>query len=1101
MQRKAPEVWTNVPQIQNTGTHHAALNTNHSALVHMTTASSGLTSEMSRSQTPSFNSTNNTTSLIASKQTNSVPPVLDSQTGHRNVMVGTPFNIPHEAQSYFYNQNMSDVVHQSGGQVSGYQSRVRTTNWNPSQSLNNSGTLQAQVPSSSVVGSHQVYNQVLPTNQNLVNTSMIGRSNPSDNRQRRRNKLATRRTNPVALNQTEQIMDSINVEKQFHHLQSTIQTNPSENLVNIQSGIPNKENFRACLRTNEQEHLTVRNPVLGAAMNEASTDLRKDFEEASYDVPKLSSSGFLNALPSSRVLNAVTKRRMSHSRYNELRKSIIHIHNNRLFLCRFCDKYVCSYSGCLSRIRIHYNSCTKITPNRRKALTKARRHIRRHLPTSTNSHEDTQPPTSNFIEEQSANSEELSADSDAVRRCTDKRVMLQDVDNIYERSVTNNRHGFAKSNKTNSFITSENHSTTKAGSKLVCTPELAEEISEGIVKAIVLDCLSFSIYDEKNGIISPQVQLIDRLVPGFSEYCPTSSTLSTTYLGKLYCKTLATVKNEIQKCLSHSMGTIIFDGWDDVNSAPVINVLLRTEPNGSMRSRVFFLRTIYPGHKSMTASQYYREIETVLTDFCSFSNICAITSDNTSACRNARALCEANNDGVVSVNDQAHIADLLMEDIGKIPWIKAVIDKVAAVNADLHRHRKMKVLFTEEQVKWNSLYEKRMLTVKKKYGIPNIATYISENARHSSNVLKDLEVEGLAVKGYFFDRSIMLRKQSNTRFAYAEDCLDSFVRGISILRKIVNDEAFDSFYAARNDGDRIRRYNKFVEPIQNDEFFETVLTILHILRPLRRYLRIFDSSSARISHVWVETEKLQNCLENLQTDDKFLDEARKKQLLDVFLRRRNGTGSVQARLIEDVHCVAVLLDPTRCPSNFKDYVPILRAHALKYGRKNRSSEETKLAEDICDSFVVQASKWLCDPEELRNDRRHRYGDDPLHWWNTSHCDDPILTRFAINTLSCSPTAMAVDRSFSIEKNIHTSKLNRLSSSKVAQIMFVKWNDDLLSGRSSFDKDEFMNSLCKYAVDMQKIENSTEPTMPLQIHEEEPPSVFPEPPPEWKPTPI
>lgn len=62
-------------------------------------------------------------------------------------------------------------------------------------------------------------------------------------------------------------------------------------------------------------------------------------------------------------------------------------------------------------------------------------------------------------------------------------------------------------------------------------------------------------------------------------------------------------------------------------------------------------------------------------------------------------------------------------------------------------------------------------------------------------------------------------------------------------------------------------------------------------------------------------------------------------------------------------------------------------------------------------------------------------------------------------------------------------------------MFVKWNDDLLSGWSSFDEIEIMNSLGKLSIDMQKIEDLTELSILLQINEQHPSSMFSQPSPE------
>jgi len=45
--------------------------------------------------------------------------------------------------------------------------------------------------------------------------------------------------------------------------------------------------------------------------------------------------------------------------------------------------------------------------------------------------------------------------------------------------------------------------------------------------------------------------------------------------------------------------------------------------------------------------------------------------------------------GLVGVNDHFHVADLMMEDIGKLPWIAEVIGSVSNIALDTFKHRKL----------------------------------------------------------------------------------------------------------------------------------------------------------------------------------------------------------------------------------------------------------------------------------------------------------------------------------------------------------------------------------------------------------------------------
>lgn len=70
--------------------------------------------------------------------------------------------------------------------------------------------------------------------------------------------------------------------------------------------------------------------------------------------------------------------------------------------------------------------------------------------------------------------------------------------------------------------------------------------------------------------------------------------------------------------------------------------------------------------------------------------ICAVTSENTVACLNARIYAEKYR-GVVSVNDEAHVADQLIPDVGKLSWVRDILRLVSTVARVFQRHRKLKV--------------------------------------------------------------------------------------------------------------------------------------------------------------------------------------------------------------------------------------------------------------------------------------------------------------------------------------------------------------------------------------------------------------------------
>lgn len=185
-------------------------------------------------------------------------------------------------------------------------------------------------------------------------------------------------------------------------------------------------------------------------------------------------------------------------------------------------------------------------------------------------------------------------------------------------------------------------------------------------------------------------------------------------LDMLYDDVYQKLCTELYRYISQSPGALVFDGWEDVNGKPIINILLRTESIDTSKSTIYFLKTVYPADKSLNAMEYKSQVDDVLTEFGIADKICAITTETTSSCRNARKLCQEHHKNVVSVNDQPHIIDLAMQDIGKIKWISSVISKVCKVNSTVHRYSKLKARFEHVQSKCNDIFDKHSKLHKQK---------------------------------------------------------------------------------------------------------------------------------------------------------------------------------------------------------------------------------------------------------------------------------------------------------------------------------------------------------------------------------------------------
>lgn len=150
----------------------------------------------------------------------------------------------------------------------------------------------------------------------------------------------------------------------------------------------------------------------------------------------------------------------------------------------------------------------------------------------------------------------------------------------------------------------------------------------------------------------------------------------------------------------------------------------------------------------------------------------------------------------------------------------------------------------------------------------------------------------------------MVSKAAATRFAFAEKCIDTFTRSIMVLRRLVKDEpSFFCMYTCTGENRRQKMIDReeFRRIVTDDSFYQQALLVLEILRPMKIYLRAFDSDGARISEVLPKTERLREDLSSIEVDEEIFTEERKNEVLNTLESRRDGFGRIQARLIENIH--------------------------------------------------------------------------------------------------------------------------------------------------------------------------------------------------------
>ena len=220
-----------------------------------------------------------------------------------------------------------------------------------------------------------------------------------------------------------------------------------------------------------------------------------------------------------------------------------------------------------------------------------------------------------------------------------------------------------------------------------CSDADAERINMRLLEAFVDHAWPFTAFDKKEGKF---YDAILELRPGYAtSHYPCRSAITGRYLGTYFSRTEEKVQTAVCSGLRRGYGTLIFDGWDDNTGASVVNLLLRIDGGTDNTRKIVFLDSVFTGTNRMHSSAYVRLIEQVMSRFGGLARICAVTSDSASSCVNAKNTIMNAYPHVVSVSDQAHIADLLMKDVGKLTWVKAILDKVAAISRDTRGKRKL----------------------------------------------------------------------------------------------------------------------------------------------------------------------------------------------------------------------------------------------------------------------------------------------------------------------------------------------------------------------------------------------------------------------------
>eukprot|EP01018_Ginkgo_biloba_P039762 Gb_41019 [translate_table: standard] len=146
---------------------------------------------------------------------------------------------------------------------------------------------------------------------------------------------------------------------------------------------------------------------------------------------------------------------------------------------------------------------------------------------------------------------------------------------------------------------------------------------------------------------------------------PSSESLRTTILQRSK-ERLTNNLQSIKDTWKHTGCTIISDGWLDVKHRPLINVLVYS-PQG-----VLFVKAVDTMDHKKTLEFIFKILEEAVLDVGE-ENIVQIVTDSTSNCVGAGKLITNRFKTIYWTPCAAHCLDLLLHDLGKLPWMNEAI--------------------------------------------------------------------------------------------------------------------------------------------------------------------------------------------------------------------------------------------------------------------------------------------------------------------------------------------------------------------------------------------------------------------------------------------
>ena len=280
---------------------------------------------------------------------------------------------------------------------------------------------------------------------------------------------------------------------------------------------------------------------------------------------------------------------------------------------------------------------------------------------------------------------------------------------------------------------------------------------------------------------------IKQLRPGFTP--PTRHQLSSTILDRHYKDLQKEVSEAISKA-SHV--TVVTDGWSNPRGEAIVNHLAVTP------QAAYFYRSIDTKIERHTGRYLATDLASVISELGGQPKVVAVTTDNASNMKAAQEVLAKEYPGIITLGCSSHHLNLLINDIFKLPAVKAIWDEVK-----------------------------------------DVAKYFKNHA-----------IALAFVKGWSKGTFTAIQLPGKTRWQGKLLCVASLINNQASLTQATYDE--DSILPAKPKKDDNEAWQPVKSSLANPSFWQQARSLHQLLEPFLKVTIGLESTQPRLSHIYAD---------------------------------------------------------------------------------------------------------------------------------------------------------------------------------------------------------------------------------------------------------